>query len=133
MNTLDGLPLFEAPKPARKPVRDVAWAVARTDRAVAAAASVTDPRWLELVRRAVLYLARRGGHFNADDVWDEVDALVAAAEPPVEVPRDRQAGGQVFRSLAREGWIVDTMTVVRSERPGAHRKKLTVWVGRVPA
>ncbi len=99
-----------------------------TERAVAVASLKADPAWLALVSQAISERAGLGEAFTSDDVWDRVDELLAG-RADIDVPKDRQAAGTLFRTLSRQGVIVDTMTVVRSDRPVTHGKKLTVWRG----
>jgi len=110
-------------------VRDAAKGRELAEAGMAHSSNKADPRWKELVRDCIFTMATiKPDGFTSDDVWEMVDQQLASPRYiGIPSPKDRQSGGTIFSSLNRDGIIVDTMTVRRSERPDAHRKKLTVW------
>lgn len=75
--------------------------------------------WVNRAKHVVAIFASAGMPFTSDDVRARMED---------DPPPNANAWGSLFNACANEGWIRDCGTVVRSTRPDAHRRKLTVWV-----
>lgn len=87
-------------------------AIERVDAAAPAA-------WKDEALDAVRTLARGGGRFTTDDVWDALAYLGVAK------PREPRALGPVMRRAEREGTVRWTGTFAESRR--RHRTPVRIW------
>jgi hypothetical protein len=98
---------------------------ARIDEGMARADENADSRWKRVVDGAILAVARRQRELTVDEVLAEMATI-----PRAPTTHALDALGPAMRRAARDGIITATDKVVRSERPGTHGNRHTVWTSR---
>lgn len=85
-----------------------------------------DDTWLLAAKRVVWDLIQLGQPFTTDAVWERLDALGVRTHEP-------RALGAVMRAAASAGYLTNTGSYFKSQRPDCHSRPVPLWLPRRPS
>jgi len=91
------------------------------DKAIARAATNTDPAWAAETMLIIKHIATNTFDFTTDDIWQ------ALATTSLPTPHEPRALGALMIAAHRAGLIAPTDRYRQSQRPECHARPIRVW------